>query len=564
MPPRRKRKLDLIAPEHPSKFKTQKGRILSSATRIFIIKDKLTEEEIDDLRIKVIELGGMNSSLSYATLILTSLRAEKRILRHLDRDVLGRKVPVLHLSWLFETFEEKLLQSYNQYSLVSYASENDTKEAADVALTVSSQGSQQHESDVKGLADGCVKSKVETDEESVTEEEGDMGGFGSREGSMECGEELPQESGAEIVADKTAHDQGPEWHNVEYACLRPSPLKTRYNEALVDELEILRLQRVQSGNQEVNATAYGRAISAVKALPFALAPNPHRSKQIKGIGPKIAKLIAQFYSQGHIAEAQLIRNDHGFQVMSQFMELYGVGPKRAREYYSQGARTLDDVIRMGGSLGTHLHVEECLRILPDLRCKIPRDEVVEIAQLIQTELDSVRPGCIHTVCGGFRRGKLESNDVDIVITDPNPTTLTSQVTCMEELLRQLKKKALITHVVNVTTPSSTFEAVYSHLDIAEVVLLPPTSAVVAVSRYRRVDIIFCPHRTYGAAILGWTGSRQFERDLRLLAKHRGFKFHSTGIVNQNDSRPYQTPREEDIFELLQIPYMPPHLRNCDA
>lgn len=183
---------------------------------------------------------------------------------------------------------------------------------------------------------------------------------------------------------------------------------------------------------------------------------------------------------------------------------------------------------------------------------------------IQSELDEIRPGCLHTICGGYRRGKTQSNDVDIVITDPNPTSFNSQITCMEDLLRQLKKKAYITHVVNVTTPSSTFEAVYSHLDIAEVVMLPPTSKVISVARHRRVDIIFCPYATYGAAVLGWTGSRQFERDLRLLAKHRGFKFHSTGIVNQDGTRPHRTTREEDIFDLLQIPYMPPHLRNCDA
>lgn len=109
---------------------------------------------------------------------------------------------------------------------------------------------------------------------------------------------------------------------------------------------------------------------------------------------------------------------------------------------------------------------------------------------IQTELDTIRPGCIHTICGGFRRGKVDSNDVDIVITDPNPVSLNSQITCIEDLLRQMKKKALITHVVNVTTPSSTFEAIYSHLDIAEVVILPPTSSFITTPRHRRVDIIF--------------------------------------------------------------------------
>ena len=59
----------------------------------------------------------------------------------------------------------------------------------------------------------------------------------------------------------------------------------------------------------MNATAYGRAISAVKALPFALAPDPSKARNVKGIGQKIAKLIVQFYSQGHISEAESIRKD---------------------------------------------------------------------------------------------------------------------------------------------------------------------------------------------------------------------------------------------------------------
>lgn len=90
-----KRKLDLIAPESDSRGDPKRERILSSATRIYIISDKLTEDEMDALRVKVSSLGGMNSSLSYATLILTQLRAGKRVLRHLNSDVLVSKGGIL-------------------------------------------------------------------------------------------------------------------------------------------------------------------------------------------------------------------------------------------------------------------------------------------------------------------------------------------------------------------------------------------------------------------------------------------------------------------------------------
>lgn len=279
----------------------------------------------------------------------------------------ANKVPVLHLSWLYDTFEMKLLQPDDKYRLAVAAPEQEQEQEQEKKLLTTH--------DTAGFAHYHEPTDANSDTEEESVSVGINGeGFGSREGS-------PEYEDSRLITIPSP-DHGPEWQNVEYACLRPSPLKSKFNQILVDELEILRLQRIQSGNQEMNATAYGRAISAVKALPFTLATNPSRARNIKGIGPKIAKLIYQFYEQGHIAEAELIRNDHGFQTMSQFMELYGVGPKRAREYYSQGARTLDDVIRLGGSLGTHLHIQECLRILPDLRCKIPRREVLEIAQLV--------------------------------------------------------------------------------------------------------------------------------------------------------------------------------------
>lgn len=85
-----KRKFDYIRPSSdtwPSST-TKKERVLSSATRIYIIPDKLTEDEIDDLRDMITSMGGMNSSLAYANLILTTLRAEKRIYRQLVKEVL--------------------------------------------------------------------------------------------------------------------------------------------------------------------------------------------------------------------------------------------------------------------------------------------------------------------------------------------------------------------------------------------------------------------------------------------------------------------------------------------
>jgi DNA polymerase mu len=63
-------------------------------------------------------------------------------------------------------------------------------------------------------------------------------------------------------------------------------------------------------------------------------------------------------------------------------------------------------------------VREWIGLKPDLDTKIPRLEVGEIERCVAAELEALMTGCRYTVTGGYRRGKPESNDVDVVICPP--------------------------------------------------------------------------------------------------------------------------------------------------
>lgn len=366
----KKKRHDFIQSEALTDSRRQ--RVLSSATRVYIIPDKLGPTEVDVLRSLVSRQGGMNASLAFANVVLTALRASKRVQRHLDKDALDRHVPVLHTSWLYDSAKQELLQRYEPYKVFPLSRNAksvfpDSTPSAPPSLASGDElGSERPDSDSR------ERSPV----------------------SKQSGKPLSTEDGYDTFAgdheklllasrgSQETYKDAPVWQNTEYACLRPTPLQSTHNQDLVDALETLRLQRILGEKSVYNATAYGRAISALKSYPHSLAHDPTKAKNIKGVGPKIAKLVVQYYEEGSIAEVDTIRNDDAFKRMTKFMELYGIGPKRARELYSEGARTLDDVIRMGCSIGTHLHIDECLRILPDLEMKIPRVEVEEIAAFV--------------------------------------------------------------------------------------------------------------------------------------------------------------------------------------
>lgn len=450
---------------------SEKTTLNAYSLGIFIIKDKLEQEDVDRIRAAISSLGGMNASLRFANLILTGTRSAKRAQKFIDADaevstiflrsrvggpsgilmlkaaLQQRKVPVVHHTWLDDSQRAGIMLPYADYLVIAPKEpsppetletvEHEAKATESVTNPAtpgegsSTEVSSPERPSSASPSRGCERESKRKRRDSSSTSAVVAGGSSSREGSIE-NEQV-------IGAANQPKTAGPSWYNSEYACMRPSPLKSLHNQGLVDQLETLRLQRTLTGGQEVNATAYGRAISAVKSYPHSIAPNPSLAASLKGVGPKIVKLIKQYYTNGSIAEVDEIRRDTSFQVMSQFTELYGIGPKKAREYYSEGCRTMDDVLRMGGSMGTHLHVEECLRILPDLRTKIPRPEVEEIARYIHQELKAILPDAVYTICGGFRRGKPQSNDVDIVFADTSPSTR-SQLTAMEELLRALKKK----------------------------------------------------------------------------------------------------------------------------
>lgn len=112
-------------------------------------------------------------------------------------------------------------------------------------------------------------------------------------------------------------------------------------------------------------------------------------------------------------------------------------------------------------------------------------------------------------------------------------------------------------------------------------------AKTSTGRFRRMDIIIIPPEEWGFAELGWTGSRTFLRFLRQHAKDLGMFLNSHALLIKTDQQSYLVPDEhaprrkngrvawpdgwhpgrkvcleKDVFELLGVPYHPPHERNC--
>jgi DNA polymerase (family X) len=74
----------------------------------------------------------------------------------------------------------------------------------------------------------------------------------------------------------------------------------------------------------------------------------------------------------------------------------------------------------------------------------------------------------------------------------------------------------------------------------------------------QVDIRFVPPDSYGAALLYFTGSKEFNVMMRKVAIGKGYLLNEYGLFKDGEYIAGKT--EEEIFDALGLPHTPPHKR----
>ncbi|KAH9856763.1 Nucleotidyltransferase [Lenzites betulinus] len=379
-----------------------------------------------------------------------------------------------------------------------------------------------------------------------------------------------------------------------YSCQRASPLVCP-NQALAGELDIVRQSRALEG-EERSALSYQRAISVIKAYPETIR-SIKQVQRLPYIGVKLSGMVEEFLDNGHITEAQAIKSSERFQTLSLFSSVYGIGAHTARRLFGLGLRSLDDLEIYYGVEREDMQAPQpeivevdvkqrkpgwvkgqrdndeglgdswirvALGLREDFSRKIPRYEVEEMGRVVMRELDELQPGCVSTIAGGYRRGKLDSNDVDIVFTHPDANKVKG---LCKRLVQRLHERGMVTHVMHLSGLHGHNPLRTTHWDSLEkslTVFMLPSSSAHHTGVRRRLDLIFAPPNIYWTAVVGWSGSIMFQRDLRQWAKDKhGMKFDSSGITRRYDSKEIYPKTEKEVFELLGLEWVDPTWRNAD-
>jgi DNA polymerase IV len=330
-----------------------------------------------------------------------------------------------------------------------------------------------------------------------------------------------------------------------YSCQRATPL-TGPNDAFIAQLRKIQLHRqLVRDDKGVSAAAYTRAITSIAAYPHTITV-PQEIRRLPYCGDKYVSLYEEWRDTGVIREVEELEANPYLNTLKIFYDVFDVGEKTARQWYARGWRDLEDVqIHSWDDLPRTVQVG--LKYYTDFQAKIPRPEVESIAAVILAHANALRPGYQMLIVGGYRRGKPQSSDVDVILTHRDEAATLDFVLDVVEALYKAQYVAQTLRIFNATSNRGQATvswkgglaktgAGFCTLDKAFLAWQDPAKLADGSNVMRRVDIIIAPWKVAGCAVVGWTGGKQFEKDLRLFSRSKGVKFDSSGLRAVEDGK----------------------------
>ncbi len=293
-----------------------------------------------------------------------------------------------------------------------------------------------------------------------------------------------------------------------------------------------------------------------------------------GIGTGIISKIQEIIDgSGASRELIKLRNSRKVQAYKVFEGIIGVGPATIKRWISAGILSLphlrkaiskgDITLNNTQRLGLHYYT--------DLNTRIPRSEVKALGDMMKNIIIKLGPASIKSgtiiypgdnktgqntaqqrpqtynniifeITGSYRRGHVDSGDIDILISMPAGGLDTHLLDRLNTAISQTSN-----YIDTLSKGNERLTFLYRS----------PVSKLV-----RQFDILHVAYSSYYAALLYFTGSYSFNTMMRDTAKRRGYRLNQSGLYKIKGSKLIHIPvtSEEDIFKTLGMTYVAPHLR----
>lgn len=264
--------------------------------------------------------------------------------------------------------------------------------------------------------------------------------------------------------------------------------------------------------------------------------NEKKLKEIKGIGEALSKKIEEYSETGKMEYFEELTKEVPGSLL-ELMEIPNLGPKKIKVLYDVLGITNIGELEYACKENRLVHLtgfgdksqEKVLKGIEFLKRhkgEFLFGDIYPEAERIRMQLSSLIPPQLIEVCGSIRRRKEIVRDMDILIASDNHEKVTSFFVSMPE--------------------------------VDEVLVTGETKTSVRMRSGIVADLRVVGREEFPYALMYFTGSKEHNVRLRGIAKRKGWKLNEYGLFN-GDSL-VKCINEEEIYRALDLPYIPPELR----
>lgn len=336
------------------------------------------------------------------------------------------------------------------------------------------------------------------------------------------------------------------------------------NDALAQQFRDISRMLEVLGEDKFRVLAHEKAARAIEGLAVdiaTLADNRAALLEIEGIGTKTADKIIEYCKTGKIAEHEELAAKVPAGVVA-MMEVPGLGPKTVALLWKERGVTdiagLKKIIEDGSILTlprmgkkTVENIKASLTFMEQAGERLPLGLAQPVAEAFVDAMSKVKGVKRAGFAGSLRRGRDTIGDIDVLVA-------TTDAPGAHEAFRRLPGIEQV--LVAGETKSSVRARASVHHGRFE---LGHDGPMV------QVDLRTVSPKQWGAALAYFTGSKEHNVRLRERALKMGYTLNEYGLFPLDEEKaapqhrgvkPVASETEEEIYVALNLPYLPPEVR----
>jgi DNA polymerase (family 10) len=302
--------------------------------------------------------------------------------------------------------------------------------------------------------------------------------------------------------------------------------------------DILEMQNVQW-----KPRAYRQAARAIDSLPEDIGGVYKKGgikllEEIPGVGEGIAKKIIEFLKTGKVKEYERLKKAVPSHI-NILMRIPGMGSKKVKKLNKiLNIRTVSDLEKAarahkianieGFGEKSEQDILEGIALMRKSKGRIPLKTAERTADKIISRLKRLKEVKQISSAGSLRRRKSTIRDIDILVSSDKPEKVINAFTKLKDIQKVLAKG--------------------------------PTKATIVLKSGIQSDLRVLPPESWGAGLFYFTGSKNYNIEMRKIAIKKGYKLSEYGLFDKQTGRMIAGKTEKEICKKLGVKWLKPEQR----